>query len=73
MYYKTCIDENAGNYNPAIPFVFKLPPPTTTSSRSVLNQIATWNGGMLRPEDLMGAIQAKMAKKEAVFADLLGE
>jgi enoyl-CoA hydratase len=38
-----------------------------------LNQIATWNAGMLRPEDLMGAIQAKMAKKEAVFADLLGE
>ncbi len=37
-----------------------------------LNQIATWNAGMLRPEDLMGAIQAKMAKKEAVFADLLG-
>jgi hypothetical protein len=26
---------------------------------------------MLRPEELMTAIQAKMAKKEAVFADLL--
>ena len=38
-----------------------------------LNQIATWNAGMLRPEDLMGAIQAKMAKKEALFADLLAE
>ena len=36
-----------------------------------LDQIATWNGGMLRPEDLMGAIQAKMAKKEAAFADLI--
>lgn len=36
-----------------------------------LEQIATWNGGMLRPEDLMSAIQARMAKKEAVFKDLL--
>ena len=36
-----------------------------------LDQIATWNGGMLRPEDLMGAIKAKMEKKQAVFADLL--
>ena len=36
-----------------------------------LEQIATWNGGMLRPEDLMGAMQARMAKKEAVFQDLL--
>ncbi len=36
-----------------------------------LNQIATWNGGMLRPEDLMGAISAKMAKKETVFKDLI--
>ena len=36
-----------------------------------LEQIATWNGGMLRPEDLMGAIQARMASKEAVFKDLL--
>ena len=36
-----------------------------------LEQIATWNGGMLRPEDLMSAIQARMAKKEAVFRDLL--
>lgn len=36
-----------------------------------LNQIATWNAGMLRPEELMTAIQAKMAKKEAVFADLI--
>jgi len=36
-----------------------------------LEQIATWNGGMLRSEDLMGAIQAKMQKKEAVFADLM--
>ncbi len=36
-----------------------------------LEQIATWNGGMLRPEDLMGAIKAKMEKKQAIFADLL--
>ena len=36
-----------------------------------LDYIATWNGGMLRAEDLMAAIQAKMAKSEAVFADLL--
>ncbi len=36
-----------------------------------LDYIATWNGGMLRPEDLMKAVQAKMAKKEAEFADLL--
>lgn len=35
-----------------------------------LDQIATWNGGMLRPEDLMGAIQAKAAKVEAVFKDI---
>ena len=27
-----------------------------------LEQIATWNGGMLRPEDLMAAMQARMAK-----------
>lgn len=36
-----------------------------------LDQIATWNGGMLRPEDLTRAMEAKMAKKEAEFADLL--
>ncbi len=35
-----------------------------------LEQIASWNGGMLRPEDLMGAMQARMAKKEAVFKDI---
>ena len=39
--------------------------------RDGLDQIATWNGGMLRPEDLMGAMQARMARKEAVFKDLL--
>ena len=38
--------------------------------RDGLDQIATWNGGMLRPEDLTAALQAKMAKKTAVFADL---
>jgi len=36
-----------------------------------LDQIATWNAGMLRPEDLTRALQAKMAKKEAEFQDLL--
>lgn len=36
-----------------------------------LDYIATWNGGMLRPADLMAAVQAKMAKQEAEFADLL--
>ncbi|MCG6859519.1 MAG: crotonase/enoyl-CoA hydratase family protein [Salaquimonas sp.] len=38
--------------------------------RDGLDQIATWNAGMLRPEDLSAALQAKMAKKAAVFADL---
>lgn len=38
-----------------------------------LDYIATWNGGMLRPEDLMSAVQAKMAKTAAAFADLLAE
>lgn len=41
------------------------------SVKDSLDQIATWNGGMLRAEDLQGAIQARMAKKEAVFQDLL--
>ncbi|MEE9376379.1 MAG: enoyl-CoA hydratase-related protein [Rhizobiaceae bacterium] len=36
-----------------------------------LNQIATWNGGVLRAEELKIAISAKMSKQEAVFADLL--
>lgn len=35
-----------------------------------LEQIATWNGGMLRPEDLMTAMQARMAKKTATFKDI---
>lgn len=38
-----------------------------------LNQIATWNGGMLRGQDLMTALQARMMKQAAQFADLLGE
>lgn len=38
-----------------------------------LDYMATWNGGMLRVEDLMGAVQARMAKQEALFADLLAE
>ncbi|MVA97583.1 crotonase/enoyl-CoA hydratase family protein [Nitratireductor sp. CAU 1489] len=36
-----------------------------------LDYIATWNGGMLRSQDLMAAVQAKMAKQDAQFADLL--
>ena len=36
-----------------------------------LDQIATWNAGMLRPDDLMKAMQAKMAKKQAEYDDLL--
>lgn len=36
-----------------------------------LDHIATWNGGMLRANELMTAIQAKMTKSEAVFANLL--
>lgn len=36
-----------------------------------LEQIATWNAGMLRAEDLTRAMQARMARQEAVFADLL--
>lgn len=35
-----------------------------------LDQIATWNGGMLRPEDLMKAIQARMMKQTPEFKDL---
>jgi enoyl-CoA hydratase len=36
-----------------------------------LDYIATWNGGILRPGELMAAIQAKMAKREAQFPDIL--
>ncbi len=36
-----------------------------------LDYIATWNSGMLRANELMTALQAKMAKSDAVFADLL--
>jgi enoyl-CoA hydratase len=38
-----------------------------------LDQIATWNGGMLRPGDLMKALQAKMTKQVALFSDLLDD
>lgn len=37
-----------------------------------LNQIATWNGGMLRGQDLMTALQARMTRQAAQFDDLLG-
>lgn len=36
-----------------------------------LDYIATWNAGMLRSAELMTAVQAKMAKTKATFADLL--
>ncbi|MEM7544505.1 MAG: crotonase/enoyl-CoA hydratase family protein [Pseudomonadota bacterium] len=35
-----------------------------------LEQIAMWNAGMLRPEDLMTAMQARAAKQEAEFKGL---
>jgi enoyl-CoA hydratase len=35
-----------------------------------LDYIATWNGGMLRAQDIMAAVQAKMAKTEAEYGDL---
>lgn len=38
-----------------------------------LDYVATWNAGMLRSNELMTAIQAKMAKSEAVFANLLSD
>lgn len=36
-----------------------------------LDYVATWNAGMLRPGDLMAAVQAKMARQQAEFADLI--
>jgi len=36
-----------------------------------LDYIATWNAGMLRPQELMQAIEAKMARRSADFPDLL--
>ena len=36
-----------------------------------LEHMATWNAGMLRPEDLVKALTARTRKQEAVFADLL--
>ncbi|NKB51531.1 MAG: crotonase/enoyl-CoA hydratase family protein [Rhizobiaceae bacterium] len=41
------------------------------SVEDALDQMATWNAGMLRPEDLQKAISAKTRKQEAVFSDLL--
>lgn len=38
-----------------------------------LDYIATWNAGMLRGGELMAAVQARMTKSKAVFADLLGK
>lgn len=39
--------------------------------RDALEHMAAWNAGMLRPQDLMSAIQARMQKQQAVFADLM--
>ncbi|MGD9915599.1 MAG: crotonase/enoyl-CoA hydratase family protein [Rhizobiaceae bacterium] len=36
-----------------------------------LDYVATWNAGMLRGGELTSAVQAKLAKTQAVFADLL--
>lgn len=36
-----------------------------------LDQIATWNAGMLRPEELRTALKAKQSGQAALFADLL--
>ena len=41
------------------------------SVRDGLAQIATWNAGMLRGQDLMTALQARMTRQQAVFDDLL--
>lgn len=38
-----------------------------------LDYMATWNAGMLRGEDLLKAVQATMAKKQAIFDDLLAQ
>lgn len=38
-----------------------------------LDQIATWNAGMLRPQDLKAALAAKKAGKQTVFDDLLAD
>ena len=35
-----------------------------------LDQIATWNSGMLRPEDLMEAMRARMAREPGEFKDV---
>ncbi|MEM8752730.1 MAG: enoyl-CoA hydratase-related protein, partial [Pseudomonadota bacterium] len=35
-----------------------------------LDQIATWNAGMLRPDDLMKSLKARAAKQAALFEDL---
>ncbi len=40
------------------------------SVRAGLEQIATWNSGMLRPEDLLHAMQARSRKETPKFRDL---
>lgn len=36
-----------------------------------LQQVADWNGGMLRPEELKTAIDARKERREAIFADFI--
>lgn len=36
-----------------------------------LDYVATWNGGMLRPDDVMKAVQAKLSRSQAEFDDVL--
>jgi len=43
------------------------------SVEDALDHMATWNAGMLRPEDLMKAMAARSTKQEAVFKDLLNQ
>lgn len=38
-----------------------------------LDQIATWNAGMLRPEDLKEAMRARKEKQAGTFRDLMGD
>jgi len=42
------------------------------SVAEALEQMAGWNAAMLRPAELDEALQARMARRQAVFADLLG-
>lgn len=39
-------------------------------TEDALEQIATWNAGMLRPEDLMEAIQSRSANRNGTFSNI---